>query len=262
MSLLLGQQHLPQHGHLLQGSQPVRTEVDRQARDHAARIWSFRARAEDEASARFARLGVRLHDVGAAMTVIRMVRSAASDEMEHAELCRDLVRHFGGQAPALAGDRVSEVAPSSLTLRERVLYEVVALSCITESLSAALLGAIVEQATDARVRETVHRVLRDEIEHGRLGWAHLSLEHGRGYGRFLADYLPAMLEGTVTDDLFRDGGDTSPDAQEALAGLGALRQRDSKAFFAATMRQVVFPGLERFGVDTSAGARWLVTKGA
>jgi hypothetical protein len=142
-----------------------------------------------------------------------------------------------------------------------VLYEVVALSCITETLSAALLGAMVEQATDARVRETVHRVLRDEVEHSRLGWAHLALEHGRGHGRFLGDYLPAMLAGTVTDDLFH-GGDLSPEAEEVLAGFGALRPSDGKAIFAATMRQVVFPGLERFGVDTSAGERWIVAKGA
>jgi hypothetical protein len=186
-----------------------------------------------------------------------MAESAASDEDRHAELCADLVRHFGGDAPARAVAHPREVASSGLTPRERVLYEVVALSCVTETLSAALLGAIVEQARDDRVKQTAHAILRDEIEHGRLGWAHLSLESARGEGRFLGDYLPAMLQGTIDDEIFAEEDDASEAIETALAGLGALSRADRRELFVATMREVVFPGLERFGVDTSDGSRWL-----
>jgi hypothetical protein len=108
-----------------------------------------------------------------------MALRAASDETRHAEMCADLVEHFGGRLDAAPCGEPPEVAPACLVLRERVLYEVVALSCITETLSAALLGAMVERATDVRVRETVQRILRDEIDHGRLGWAHFAREHAQ-----------------------------------------------------------------------------------
>ncbi|HEX9296426.1 MAG TPA: ferritin-like domain-containing protein [Polyangiaceae bacterium] len=221
----------------------------------AAEIWAFRARAEHQAAARFARLSTRLSEVGADKAVIGMARRAASDEERHRELCVDLVRHFGAEPKTDSVRAPPEVAPSGLAVRERVLYEVVALSCVTETLSAALLGAMVDKAEDVWVKATVHRILRDEIDHGRLGWAHLSLEFARGYGRFLGDYLPAMLEGTVDDELFRDDED-----DETLAGLGALCRMDRRTLFTGTMREIVFPGLERFGVDTSAGAQWLGEK--
>src|SRR5258706_3397685 len=109
-------------------------------RDDAARIWAFRARAELEAAARFGRLATRLAGAGADATVVRMARSSASDEARHATLCADLVRHFGSEPSPHAVIDVPNVAPVGLLLREQVLYEVVALSCITETLSAALLG--------------------------------------------------------------------------------------------------------------------------
>jgi len=258
MPLLLGGQ-LHQHRPVLRGLPEVLHAVS-DMRSEAALIWSFRARAEVEAADRFARLAYRLSGAGAAIQVVQMAQSAASDEIRHAELCADLARHFGSEPKTRTGGDPPEVAPSGLVARERVLYEVVALSCVTETLSAALLGAMAEQARDDRVRDAVHSILRDEIEHGRLGWAHLSLEHARGYGRFLGDYLPAMLQGTIDDELFREGDDPNEKHDTELAGWGALRRADRRVLFTATMREVVFPGLERFGVDTSAGARWLVER--
>jgi hypothetical protein len=256
LPVLLGEQ-LHQHRRVLRGVPRVLQEAVGDVRHLAAGIWAFRARAEVEAAERFARLASRLSGVGARVEIVRMAESAASDEERHADLCADLVRHFGGDARARAAAHPREVAPSGLTPRERVLYEVVALSCITETLSAALLGAIVEQALDDRVKQNVHAILRDEIEHGRLGWAHLSLEGARGEVRFLGDYLPAMLESTIDDEIFGEEGVASEPIETVLAGLGALSRADRRALFVETMLGVVFPGLERFGVDTGEGSRWL-----
>jgi hypothetical protein len=152
----------------------------------------------------------------------------------------------------------AEAAPSGLAPRERLLCEVVATSCITETLSATLLRAMLARAADARVRATVLEILRDEVQHSRLGWAHLAAERSRGYGALLADYLPAMLAGTVTNELFEAGEPSRED--DALAGRGALPRRERAELFAATMREVVFPGLERLGIDADQGRIWLSTR--
>jgi hypothetical protein len=197
-------------------------------------------------------MGDRLATMGAQAVVVGMARDAANDELRHAELCTQLAARFGRVTPSRSGEP-GEVAPSGLTPRERVLYEVVAMSCITETLSAALLGEMHDRAVDPQVQTTVHEILRDEVQHSRLGWAHLASEHARGCGRVLGDYLPVMLAGTVTEELFRVGDDADPD----LAGYGALSREDRAHIFTATMRELVFVGLERFGIDTSAGAQWL-----
>ncbi len=228
------------------------------ARRRAARVWSFRMRAEHDATLRFSRLAERLSGSGAHGAVVTMARSAAADERRHTDLCGDLVAHLGGAPPELPSAPPREVAPSGLTARERVLYEVVALSCITETLSTALLGAIEEASTDSLVTHTAHSILRDEVQHSRLGWAHLAAEKGRGAGPTIAEYLPAMLQGTVNDELFADG-EEGPEAA-ALSGLGALQRAERLSVFSETLRSVVFPGLETLGIDPAAGRAWLADR--
>src|SRR6187200_3408196 len=109
MPLLLGYQ-LHQHRCVLRRIHPVLQEAVTDVRHLAARIWAFRARAEVEAAARFSRLASRLSDVGARVEVVRMAESASSDEVRHAELCAELVRHFGGDPPARAAAHPREVA--------------------------------------------------------------------------------------------------------------------------------------------------------
>jgi ferritin-like protein len=219
----------------------------------AACVWTYRTRAELDAAARFARLADRLSGVGAKSVVVEMVRQAACDEVRHAKLCTELTAHFGAPTPPSKVAKPVEVAPSGLVQRERVLYELVAMSCVTETLSAAILGEMMEQARDPQVHRTVHEILRDEVRHSQVGWAHLAAEHKNGFGGVIGDYLPVMLEGAITEELFRAG----EDAGDGLTGYGALNRENRWALFIETMRQIVFPGLERFGVDISAGEQWI-----
>lgn len=230
-----------------------------QARHAAARVWRHRARAEMEAAARFTRLAAELAAGDAVAPVIAMARAAAADELRHAERCANLVRAFDGEPFELgAMPAARAVAPNGLASRERLLYEVVAMSCVTETLSAALLGALVERATDSLVRETMHGILRDEVDHARLGWAHLAAERERGVMDVVGPSLPAMLAGTVSEELFASWAEHP--AQETLSGLGALDRADRRRIFCDTLSQVIFPGLQRFGVDTARGENWLAER--
>ncbi|WP_437738384.1 ferritin-like domain-containing protein [Sorangium sp. So ce1335] len=229
------------------------------ARGAAAGVWRSRAHAELEAAARFSRLAEQLETAGAVAPVVAMARAAAADERRHAELCAALARELGGAAftpRAVAG--AAEVAPRGLDRRERVLYEVVAMACVTETLSAALLGEMVERATDPRVRETMQHILRDEVDHARLGWAHLAAERQRGCADVIGEHLPAMLAGTVHEEVFSSW--TEHPAQEALSGLGALDRAERRRIFDETMRRVVLPGLRHLGIDTGRGEQWLAAR--
>jgi hypothetical protein len=64
-----------------------------------------------------------------------------------------------------------------------------------------------------------------------------------------------MLAGTVNEELFIER-EALP-IEEPLSGLGSLTRHHRVEIFADAMRKVVFPGLQRYGVDTAQGASWL-----
>jgi hypothetical protein len=229
------------------------------ARAHAARVWLQRYHAELEAAERFRVLAAELAALGVSQPVAAMAARAASDELEHAALCRDLVEHFGGAVPATCAVELRRVAPSHYQSRERTLYEIVAMSCVTETLSTTLLGELLERASDALLESTMRSILRDEVVHSQLGWALLAEEMQRGTADCVGRHLPAMLEAAVGPDLRRGAADTMPFAEE-LAGLGRLDLESSRRVVRETLELVIFPGLSRFGVDVSAGLAWLASK--
>jgi hypothetical protein len=227
----------------------------------AARVWRYRHRMELEAAERFRGLAERLSTAGASQAIVEMARRASSDELRHAERCLALISHFGETAEARPLVEARPVAPRELGERERLLYEVVALSCVTETLSTALLGTLVARARDSVAKDTLHSILRDEVDHSRLGWAFLAEEHARGARDCVSERLGAMLNATLSDELF-DATRESSAMERALAGLGALERAEREHVVRETLNAVVFPGLERFGIDTSRGKRWLAKKAA
>jgi hypothetical protein len=230
--------------------------ADESARELAARVWSFRLGSELEAAQRFGALAPRLRAAGASGVVIGMAEEAVGDELRHAELCRQLVRHFGGAPPPEPEIALRWTAPAVVEDRDRLLYEIVALSCVTETLSTALLGELVARATDPVCRQAMHAILRDEVNHSRLGWAYLAEEHARVVRDCVGPHLPDMLEATLGDELFRVPG--APDPRLAqLAGFGSLERRDRLRVVHEVLQSVIFPGLELFGIETAFGRRWL-----
>jgi bacterioferritin (cytochrome b1) len=226
------------------------------ARELAARVWSFRLGSELEAAQRFRALAPLLRAAGASEVVVGIAEEAAADELRHADLCRQLVRHFGGALPPEPEIALRWTAPADVKGRERILYEIVALSCVTETLSTALLGELVARATDPVCRQAMHSILCDEVNHSRLGWAFLAEEHARVVRDCVGPHLPGMLEATLGDELFKAAGVPDPRLAQ-LAGLGSLERQDRLRVVHETLQRVIFPGLELFGIETASGRRWL-----
>ena len=147
------------------------------------------------------------------------------------------------------------VAPPSLDLRSAALYEVVAACCITETESMSVLTTLLAEDHDPGIRDVLHAIARDEVVHSRMGWAHLAREAEAGEVGFLSPLVPVMLTGTVDDAPFGPG--PAEDDGDALLRLGELPHLRKRESFVGTLEQVVFPGLERFGVDPGPARAWL-----
>jgi len=130
-------------------------------------------------------------------------------------------------------------------------WTLVAACCVTESVSVAVLTGLLPAARDPSLRAVLRELAGDEVMHARLGRAHLGVAAARDRTAFLGPLLPAMLRGSVDDDLFRP---VEPDREdEALLVFGVLPHAMKRDLFVRSLEEVVFPGLEGAGVDTVAG---------
>jgi hypothetical protein len=238
----------------------VGEELSEPVRRLVAEAWTFRRQVELDAALRFARLAEQLDQLGEPESMVALARRSAEDEQRHAGLCEELAREYGQAVLPEAPTAVTEVAPARLPLRERVLYEVVAACCITETESTAVLTTLLVPDGVPRVLAVLRDILRDEVVHSRLGWAHLSRAHAEGAVEFLGRYIPAMLEGGTSPRLFAPG--TPAEESPELLRHGVLPHTRKREVFGQALREVVLPGLQRFGVDTLPAQRWLEHRSA
>jgi hypothetical protein len=222
----------------------------------AGEAWAFRAGVERDAATRFARLSeaIPLFDPGSPVSAL--LRRAADDEVRHEALCADLAASYG--QPVASRGTAPPIAPRSLGPRDAVLYEMVAACCIAETESVATVATLLSASAEARVRGVLHEIARDEVVHARMGWAHLAREAAVRDVSFLAGWVPAMLAGSAEDGLFSppspgdDGGD--------LLRHGVLPRARKREVFVQTLADVVFPGLDRVGVDLEPARAWLAAR--
>ena len=216
------------------------------AHERAARVWLHRERIEREAAALFQELGRELLLTGQTELARRAFR-AGSDEHRHAARCRELVAALAGSRPFEPARHIV-LGPPELCARDRALYAAVAVGCVTESLSCALLLELRETATHPLVRATIDEVLKDEIEHARIGWAILAAEASARDIAWLAPHLPAIAAAAVDEDVRPMTGD------DELAGLGVLPRTRVQALVSETWATVIGPGLERYGIRVGSAA--------
>jgi hypothetical protein len=231
---------------------PQLGECDRRT---LAEVWAFRARSEQQSEQRFARLARELGEVGADAVVVRMAHRAVADEGSHARICASMAARYGHCDDGVPVPPATAIGPRSFGPRRRMLFEVVAFACITETVNAALMTETYRHATVPAVRDAVRHILKDEVGHSRMGWAHLSAERARGEGEFVAHWLPRMLRGTVADELLAAHGREAADP--ALMAHGELPEPMRLDVFRSALRDVIFPGLESLGIDTRLGREWL-----
>ena len=218
----------------------------------AGEAWAFREQVERDASRRFARLALEIGGCDPGSPVPALLERAAGDERRHAALCAGLRAAYG--APPGDDPLERRLAPSRLPQREAALYEIVAACCITETESVATVATLLAAEAEPEVRAALHEIARDEVVHSRIGWRHLAREASAIDVSFLAEWIPAMLSGTIEPGLFSPPEAPEP---EGLTRAGLLPRARKREVFVRTLEVVVLPGLEVFGVGTGPARDWL-----
>ena len=219
--------------------------------------WRARMVQEHLAVGAFAEITSELAQNGCDAIVLALASRASSDEVRHADVCGRIAMTMLG-APAVPRRlRGVPVIPPHVgsAPAERTLLHVVEMCCLSETLTGIYLTEMLARTTNLGMRSAIEFLLEDEIDHGRLGWAHLASAAREGRGGSVAAALPAMLE-RVVGPVMR-AGETTSEARSLAEGYGQIDAPEAARIFAATLQNVILPGFETVGIDSRA-ARALV----
>lgn len=216
----------------------------------AAQFWWQRERVEVEAATLFRALAPQIAMNGH-VALAALSHEAHEDELRHADLCRTLVNALRGERAMAAVSREMEkepdlqMGPTHLDDAQRALYASVALGCVTETLSVALLIEIEKRAQHELVQQTAHGILVDEIRHSRLGWAYLEFASTAGDVRWLGAHVDSMLVAALGEET----GEATLGVEGSLEAYGVLGRSLAREVCETAIKQIILPGLARVGVS-------------
>jgi len=216
------------------------------ARQVVGAQWRERAQSELNAASGFAIVLTELFAIGAEHAVLDLAARAVHDEVRHAELCRGLAeRYLGAPVPPPRAKRVS--MPSHPGAPRALLehLHVVGLCCINETLAAGFLEACLDATDDPEVREPARAHLADEVQHARVGWAHLASGAVDDATRAaIGERVPRLLEANLARWLER----LKILPEDGVPGHGVPPRARAVASLDETVREVIVPGFAHVGV--------------
>jgi hypothetical protein len=217
-----------------------------------AETWTGRAVSEHEATIRFGVYARRMEGFGVPLELIERTLEASADEKRHEEICLEVARRFGAREPVFEHFEFWR-RPDS---REVLLSNMVATCCLTETLNAPFLALSLHIAKDPAMKIALRDLLKDEVNHGRLGWAYLAWARQQGDGARLSAELPELIMDSSMPQFFNAGLEAHP-LEAELAHFGELSMAQRRRIFFEGVDEVIFPGLEASGIDTQLARAWV-----
>jgi hypothetical protein len=208
--------------------------------DAARHAWLERAADEARSADLMAILAEAFTAAGAHDHAAR-ARAFVDEERVHSALCAEIAIRFGAAPPA-PPPRVTLPASSALELAVRIL-------CVGETLSFGLLAANLRRATDPQMQRALHRIVRDEAGHARLGWDHLD-DHLSTLSAALRRHLREVAEAQIAgmERLCAELVPVRGVRARELHSLGSLEVDEYRAVVAKTIRKHVRAPLDRRGI--------------
>src|SRR5262245_61620579 len=149
-------------------------DLDAKQREIVAAYWWRRAQGEITSWVGFRHVLDDLRAEGSPDPVLALAERAVKDEYQHAIWCSDWARRFGHASNG-------ELRPRSeapITFRGAAAEENrllrIALCCLSETVGCFILRQVRPTITEPELRNLNQRHMADELQHSRVGWAHLS----------------------------------------------------------------------------------------
>ncbi len=232
--------------------------LDGAARDALARHWLARAASERRVADAFVVVRDALAAQGGDGELVALADRAVDDEIRHTELARVVASRFAGRElapPPLLPLVVPAHREASDALRRSL--HVVGHCAMNETIASAVLEAALAEATAPLARAALRELLSDEIDHARIGWAHLAALPAETRAA-LGPWLLPIARANARE--WRAANREVP-TDESLVAHGAVTRPLVERALRVALESLVVPGLAHVGLAHEAVARW-VAEGA
>ena len=224
-------------------------------RETLAAVWQVRAAMERRVADSFQVIEEALRARNASDELVALAHRAIDDEHRHAELSRQVASRYAARvlpAPERLPLTVPRLEGTSPAVRHTL--HVVGQCILNETTAAAYLELCLHQATGATALWGLRELLADEVDHGRIGWAHLAslpLDERRSLSPWLLPLsflnLRAWRRETV-DESFTD---------PVFAQHGAPSADDVETTLSTALDALILRGFAQLDLDTSELRAWL-----
>lgn len=226
--------------------------LDPQTRGRVSAVWSGRAASELHAAEGFTAIARAVLASGGPSEAQWLAARAVSDEVRHAEICRQVAsRYLAQDVPWPAPAAHPPTAPLDAPPRLVPALAVVSLSCVQETLGGIFLELCLASTTGALARAALRELLADEIDHGRIGWAYLAGLPAPTQSA-LGPHLPAVLDRCLAawrSRITEVSGFSAP-------AHGCPDPTKVEPALLEGLRDVVLPGFEHVGLDAKPAQDW------
>jgi hypothetical protein len=212
-------------------------DLDEPSRMAIARSWLGRAAAEQRAADIFALIETSLAAVSEQQQLIDLAHRAIDDELRHAEICRVVASRYAGRE--LPFTALPLDAPKHRGASDELRHSlwIVGQCAFNETTASAFLEASLQKATAPLAHAAVRELLSDEIDHARIGWAHLTSMSEARYREVLR-WIPRLLDANRREWAKAAGAD-----DERFAAHGWITRSAIDSAVEAAEREVIAPGL-------------------
>jgi len=227
----------------------------------AVATWRGRMVNEYQSGAVFAALAKQAEQVGLARGWVEELRAFELEERRHGVLCGSVVEALGGEARAEVALRPPVPAHADAAPLEALARNVLSVSCLSETVAVALIGAERLEMPDGELRELLTRIWADEVGHARFGWRlmqELSPAFDASQLERLSLYLRLALRHLELHELAHLPLASQP--PPAGVALGLCSGADARRLFYSTVAEAILPALE--GLGLAAHTAWAAREGA
>jgi hypothetical protein len=223
---------------------PILSALAAEQRAALGAVWEQRAGSELRVSGLFAVIARELLETGAAPPVLRLAARAVSDEVTHAEIARRVAAQLlDRDVPWPSAAPVEIPVYEGVAAAHLPALHVVGMCCINETIASAFLEASLAKTRAPLLRRSLRTLLRDEVDHARLGWAHLASRWVDATARaVIGPWLAPMVRAQV--DVY-----LRVPPPQGLVEYGVLPAEDERDAVLGAVRDLVAPGLAAAGFD-------------
>ena len=224
-------------------------EVDEHLRQAAIHTWKARMVNEHGSAQVFEGLYQQFSRLGVEPKELQNLLDFAAEERRHGVLCGAVVEALGGQAIAPSLPVVPFPEHPDATPIEAALRNLISISCLSETVAVALIGAERLEMPDGELKDLLTKIYADECGHANFGWrlvSNLLAQQSAELKARLGEYLIVAFAHLEQHELRHLPVESNPPPEGAKIGL--CSGADARKLFYATVEQIIIPGLEKSGL--------------